>query len=87
MDLYAAGDPRRAKRKFPAANDSLGDRDGNASPGTDAAMIEEITSVGFEVVDVNRPPAVRNGHTKLMLFVALAVKRDEPAIGGIAEIK
>jgi len=50
-------------------------------------MIEEITSVGFEVVDVNRPTAVWNVYSELMLFVALAVKRDEPAIVGIAEIK
>jgi len=56
VKLCTTGDPRRAKGKLPAANDSLGDRDGNAAPDTDAAMIEKkITSVGFEVVDVNRP--------------------------------
>ena len=87
MDLCTLGDPRRAKGKLPTTNDSLGDRDGNASPGTDAAMIEEIVSVGFEVVDVNRPTAVWNVYSELMLFIAFAVKRDEPAIVGIAEIK
>ena len=87
MDLSTASDPRRAKGKFPAANHSMGDRDGNASPRPDAAMIEEIMSIGFEVVDVNRPTTVRNVYSELMLFIALAVKRDEPTIVGIAEIK
>ena len=82
MDLSATGNPRRAESKFPASNDRLGDCDGNAGPGTDAAMIEEITSIGFEVVSVNRPSAVRNGYTELMLFVAFTLKGDEPAIVG-----
>ena len=87
MDLAATRNPRRPESKFPPANNSLGNRDGNAGPGTDAAMIEEITSVGFEVVDVNRPTAVWNVYSELMLFIALAMKRDEPAIVGCAEIK
>jgi hypothetical protein len=87
MDLSATGDPRRAKGKFPAANNSIGDRYGNASPRSDAAMIEEITSIGFEIVDVNRPTTVRNVYSKLMLFVAFAMKRGKPAIVGTAEIK
>src|SRR4029077_1515176 len=72
---------------FPAANDSLGNRDGEAGSRSDTAMIEEITSIGFEVVGVQRPSAIRNGDTKLMLFVTLAVKRDEPAIVVAAELK
>jgi len=50
-------------------------------------VVEEITSIGFEVVGVNRPSAIRNGYTKLMLFVALTLKRDESAIVGSAEIQ
>jgi len=87
MDLAATRNPRRPESKFPPANNSLGNRDGNAGPGTDAAMIEEITGIGLEVVGVNRPSAVGNTYAKLMLFVALALERDEPAIVGCAEIK
>ena len=87
MDLSSAGDSRRTKRKFPAANDGLGDRDGNASPGSDTAMIEEITGIGFEIVGVKHPTTKRNGHAKLVLFIALPVKRSETAIIGVAEIK
>ena len=50
-------------------------------------MIEEITSIGFEVVGVESPSAIRNGYTELMFFVALTLKRDETAIVGSAEIK
>ena len=50
-------------------------------------MVEEIMSIGFEVVDVKRPSPIRNGCTKLVLFIALTVKRNEPAIIGAAELK
>ena len=87
MDLSTMGDPRRAKGKFPAANHSLGDRYRNACPRSDATMIEEIMSISFEVVDVNRPTTVRNVYSKLMLFVAFALEGGEPTIVGTAEIK
>ena len=80
MNLSTVGDTGRAKGKFPAANDSLGNRDGKASSGTDAAMIEEVVSIGFEVIDVEYPSTIRNGYPELMLFIALAVKRDEPTV-------
>ena len=87
MELSTIGNPGRAKRKFPASDDRLGNRDGIASPRTDAAVIKKITGVGLEVVDVNRPPTVRNGYAKLMLFVTLAAERDEPAVIDTAKLK
>ena len=81
------GNSRRAKGKFPASTDGMGDRNGKARPRSDAAMIEEIMSVGFEVVDVNSPSTIRNVYAELMLLVALALKRDEAAIVGFAEIQ
>ena len=50
-------------------------------------MIEEITSIGFEVVDIKRPTTVGNGYPKLILFVALSVKLGEPATVSAAKIK
>jgi hypothetical protein len=87
MNLRTVGDTGRAKGKFPAANDCLGNRDGKASARTDAAMIEEITSIRFEVIDVEYPATIRNGYPELMLFIALAVKRDEPTVISSTEPK
>jgi hypothetical protein len=50
-------------------------------------MVEEITSIGFEIVGVQCPSPIRDGYAKLMLFVTLAVERDEPAIIGTAKVK
>src|ERR1700752_994847 len=50
-------------------------------------MVEEIISIGFEIVSVNRPPAIGDGHAELMLFVAFAAKRNEPAIVRGAELE
>ncbi len=50
-------------------------------------MVEEIMNISFEVVDVKRPSPIRNGYTKLVLFIALTVKRNEPTIIGAAELK
>ena len=49
-------------------------------------MIEEIASVGFEVVSVKCPSTVRDGYPELMLFIALSVKGQESAIISVAEI-
>jgi len=76
MNLSTMGDKGRAKGKFPATNDCLGNRDGKTSSRTDAAMIEEITSIGFEVIDVEYPSTIRNGYPELMFFIALACRDD-----------
>ena len=41
-------------------------------------MVKEIASVGLEIVGVEHPPAIGNGDSELMLFVALSLKREEP---------
>src|SRR4030081_3448045 len=41
-------------------------------------MVEEIVGAGFEIVGVEHPPAIRDGDSELMLFVALSLKREEP---------
>jgi hypothetical protein len=87
MKLRTMSDAGRAKRNFPTADYSAVNCEGKASSGPDAAMVEEIMSIGFEVVDVKRPTTIRKGYTKLVLFIALTVKRNEPAIIGAAELK
>ena len=49
-------------------------------------MIEEIASVGFEVVSVQCPSTVGDGYPELMLFIALSVKGQESATISAAEI-
>src|SRR6266481_7047601 len=43
-------------------------------------MVEEIASVGLEIVGVEHPPAIGDGDSELMFFVALAVKGKETTI-------
>ena len=87
MKLCTMSDAGRAQRDFPTADQRAVNREGKASSGSDAAMVEEIMSISFEVVDVKRPSPIRNGYTKLVLFIALTAKRNEPAMIGAAELK
>ena len=43
----------------------------------DVVVVEKIVDIGFEVVGVEHPSAVRDGDAELMFFVALAVERNE----------
>jgi hypothetical protein len=58
MKLCTVSDAGRAKRNFPTADYGAVNCDGKASSGPDAAMVEEIMSISFEVVDVKRPSTI-----------------------------
>ena len=76
-------DARRAQSCLPSADDGLGDGDGKEKVGlANVVVIEEIGSVGAEVVGVEDPPAKWDGDSELMFFVSLAVEFDKSEIVG-----
>ena len=87
MDLSAVGDAGRAKGKLPASDYGLGNCDGDASAVSDAAVVEEIGGVGFEIVGVENPSPNGDRDPELMFFIAFSVKRNESAIVGAAKLK
>ena len=54
--------------------------------GSDVVVVEKIGDVGFEVIGVEDPSAVRDGDAELMFFIALAVERDETGHAALADI-
>jgi hypothetical protein len=52
----------------------------------DVIVVEEIHGASPEFVGVEKPAAKGNGHAKLMLLVALALKRQETATIEIAKL-
>ena len=87
MDLSTVGDAGRAEGKFPAADCSPGNRDWDAGPVSDAAMIKKIGGVGSEIVGVENPASEGDTDPELMFFIAFAVECDETTIHGAAELK
>ena len=88
MNLAAMGDARRAQRGFPSADHGLANGDGKKEIGfADIVVVEEIHDVGAEVIGVEDPSAKGDGHAELMLFVALAVERNESQIVGIGKMQ
>ena len=88
MKLAAMRDARRAQRELPAANHGLVDRDGEEEIRfADVVVVEEIYDVGAEGVGVEHPSAIRDGDAELMLFVALAVQRNESQIVGVGKLQ
>jgi hypothetical protein len=76
VKLGAMGDARRAQGKFPSANQGSGVGEGKEDVGgSDVVVVEKIGDIGFEVIGVEDPSAVRDGDAELMFFVALTVER------------
>src|ERR1035441_4112768 len=75
------------QREFPAANKGLVDGERKEEVGiSKGVVVEEIISAGAEGVGVERPSAKRDGDAELMLFVALAMERNESATTCRAQI-
>ena len=78
VKLGAMSDARGMQREFPAADQGLFNREGKEKVGfSDGVVVEEIPGAGAEGVGVERPSAKGDGDTELMLFVALAIERNE----------
>ena len=71
-NLPAVCDARRTQRQLPAPHFGQVNRNRQTESRPKTVVIEEIAGVGLEVIDVEYPSAIRNGHTELVLFVALA---------------
>ena len=86
MKLGMVGDARRAQRELPSANQGSGIGEGKENVGSsDVVVVEKIGDIGFEVIGVEDPSAVRDGDAELMLFIAFTVERQELAAGGLTE--
>ena len=78
VELATLEEPGRMQRQFPAADERGVYGDGKEDVGvSEAIMVEEIFRAGAEGIRVERPILERNRHTKLGLFIALAVERNE----------
>ncbi len=81
MRLAEAPEMRRAQGELPGLNERALHGDGNEDAGlADVVVVEEIFGAGLEGVGVEQPAAEGNLHAELMLFVALAVQRDEAGV-------
>ena len=86
MDLTTLGNARRPQGQLPASNFGPLNGDRQAQARSDAAVVEEVVGIGLEVVGVEHPPAVRNGDSELMFFVAFSKQGKEPATVGAAKL-
>src|ERR1035437_10997628 len=81
-------DARRPHRQFPSANKGLVDGERKEKIGfSKGVVVEEVMRAGAEGVGVERPSAKRDGDAELMLFVALAMERNESATTCRAQIR
>ena len=80
MKLGAVGNARRSQRQLPAADEGLSNREREEEVGfSEDVVVEEIVGAGAESVGVERPSAEGDGDPELVLFVPLAVERNEAA--------
>ena len=78
IHLTAITKAGRAQGELPAADARAFDGDGEKEIGiVEIVVVKEVCGAREKVIGVKGPTAQGNGDAELMLFVALAVKRDE----------
>ena len=89
INLCAIADARRAQRKLPAVDARALYSDGEKQVGiVEIIVIEKIFGASEKIAGVQRPAVEWNGDAKLVLFIALAVERNERQVlivGGLQE--